>query len=117
MFLDDDETGDLFFCPDCHEYAVVGADHCEACHEGRCGICGELIAKGAPHAAGSSNDVFCEPCDKIAQEESVGEIAERLSDGVPLLVDDLEETTPVEPLTNDEIAKLDPMGFFSKEAA
>ncbi len=78
MFNDDD-TDDRFFCPDCHEYAVVGADHCPDCHAGRCAICGELIAKDAPAVAGSSNDVFCEACDRLVAEESVGEIAERLA--------------------------------------
>lgn len=36
---------------------------------------------------------------------------------VPELVDDVEETTPVTPMTNAEIAKVDPLGVFRRLAA
>jgi hypothetical protein len=37
------------------------------------------------------------------------------TDNVPELVDDVEETTPVEPLTNNAIAALDPMGYYRRQ--
>lgn len=95
------------------------ADGCIECQGEGCTGCPAGSACDLPRLVEHEREWMCPGCvsrfDAHVANRCTGDVCN--CDACPELVDDVEETTPVAPMTNDEIAKLDPLGVFSKEAA
>jgi hypothetical protein len=96
------------------------ADGCIECSSEGCSGCPAGSACELPRLVEHEGEHMHEGCvaafDKHTDNRCTGDVCNCETDGVPLTCD-IEETTPTAPMSDREIAKLDPLGIFSKEAA